>query len=376
MIPQTDPRASLLEDRDKILGDIASLVDSGAYILGSLVQDFEKDFARYLGVGFCTGVANGTDAIEIALLALGVTPGDLVATVSHTAVATVNAIVSAGAQPLWVDIDPLTGLMSLNDLEQKIIDLTKTPNRARLRGIVIVHLYGNPVDLRRARAIADAHQLFLLEDCAQAHGARFDDLMVGSIGDGSCFSFYPTKNLPALGDAGAVVTNSSELNEKISMLRQYGWRERYVSEIHGKNSRLDPIQAIVLKYGLAKIDERNARRRDLAASYLSSLQNLKTITALSITPTAYHVFHQFVIKTKFRDELKDFLYESGVSTLIHYPRPVHSQAGYQNFSNGLPLPVSDSFANQILSLPMFPQLAQHHVEFIVTKLVEFDRQHA
>ena len=263
MIPQTDPRASYLEHKAEIDTAIQRVLDSGWYILGKEVDAFERAFAAYVGITHAIGVANGTDALELALRACGIGPGDLVFTVSHTAVATVAAIELVGATPVLVDIDPATYTLDPNCLEAALAH----PPAGRPKAVIPVHLYGQPADMPAILELVRRYDLYIIEDCAQSHGAKLAGRMTGSWGDIAAFSFYPTKNLGALGDGGMVVTKDHDLAEKVQLLRQYGWKKRYVSEYPGGNSRLDELQAAILHSKLPYLDLENHRRREIASQY-------------------------------------------------------------------------------------------------------------
>jgi len=356
-IPQTDPRAGYREHQAEIDAAIRGVLDSGRYILGPEVEHFEREYAAYLGVNHAVGVANGTDALDLSLRACGVGAGDLVFTVSHTAVATVAAIESAGATPVLVDIDPATYTMDPGCLAAALAN----PPPGRPRAVVPVHLYGHPADMPAILETVRHHDLFVIEDCAQSHGAALNGRMTGSWGDIASFSFYPTKNLGALGDGGMVVTDKPKLAERVRHLRQYGWRERYVSDSPGVNSRLDELQAAVLRVKLRYLEGDNTRRRGLARIYDALLQETGLILP-SVRPGASHVYHQYIIRLPRRDELSFHLWEAGVGTGVHYPVPVHLQPAYRGrLPLGTPLPVTEQAAGEILSLPMFPQLSDAQV---------------
>ncbi|MGA2585577.1 MAG: DegT/DnrJ/EryC1/StrS family aminotransferase [Candidatus Aminicenantales bacterium] len=368
-VPQTDPKAGYLAHQAEIDSAIQRVLNSGWYILGREVESFEQEFAAYIGVHHAVGVANGTDALELSLRACDVGPGDLVFTVSHTAVATVAAIELAGATPVLVDIDPVSYTMDTNSLETALSHLPDGKPKA----VIPVHLYGHPADMSSIMKLAKRHDLYVIEDCAQSHGATLEKRKTGGWGDIAAFSFYPTKNLGALGDGGMVVTDNSVLAERVRLLQQYGWRERYISDIPGGNSRLDELQAAILRVKLRHLDEENAQRRNLAQAYNAVLAN----TGLSlpkIRPGATHVYHQYVVRLPQRDTLKNYLRTMGVGTLIHYPAPVHLQPAYRD---RLPLVASlartEEIARQVLSLPMFPQLSDDQVRHVGESVVRFKR---
>jgi dTDP-4-amino-4,6-dideoxygalactose transaminase len=328
--PQCDPRANYLAHKAEIDAAIARVLENGRYILGPEVDAFEREFADYLGVAHVVGVANGTDALTIALRACGVR--GRVATVSHTAVATVAAIESAGATPVLVDIDPVTFTIDCDQLE-----------RVEAEAVIPVHLYGHPCDMPRIMEIARRRGMKVIEDCAQSHGHA-----TGAWGHAAAYSFYPTKNLSAIGDGGAIATNDASVAERARLLRQYGWKDRYVSDIAGTNSRLDELQAAILRVKLRYLDEGNARRREIATAYSR---------VVSGAPADHpgHVYHQYVVRSKNRDALQARLRDHGIGTLIHYPVPVHLQPAYRHAEH-LGLPCTEQIVREILSLPMYPEI--------------------
>jgi len=362
-ILQSDPKANYLAHKPEIDEAIQQTLDSGWYILGRQVTEFEREFAGYLGAKRCVGVANGTDALHLALRAVGVGAGDAVITVAHTAVASVASIETAGALPLLVDIDPAAFTISPDAVEDAV---KNHRDRLNIKAIMPVHLYGHPADMLAICDIARRYDLKVVEDCAQAHGAvihRMGGLKAGVFGDAAAFSFYPTKNLGALGDGGAVVTNDHDIAERVRLLREYGWRERYVSDVAGFNSRLDELQAAILRVKLKYLDEENARRREIARTYDERLAT----TSLRLPERlngVESVYHQYVARCEDRDGLREHLREQGVGTLIHYPVPVHLQPAYQYrvpVHQGA-LPMTERAARQVLSLPMHPQLSDDQVE--------------
>ena len=351
-IPQADPRASYRAHRTAIDAAIARVLDSGHYVLGSEVRDFEGDFAAYIGVRHAIGVASGTEALVLALEALQLTPGTYVATVSHTAVATVAAIELAGLKPLLIDIDPATYTLDPTALARA---LAQPPGP--VGAVIPVHLYGLPADMDAILDLARRYGFRIVEDCAQSHGALLAGKCAGSFGDLAAFSFYPTKNLGALGDGGAVVTNDDVLAARLRELREYGWRERYVSHAIGMNSRLDEIQAAILRPKLRRLDADNARRQAIAGLYDEGLRGLG-LGLPARRAGATHVFHQYAIRSERRDALRTGLAAGGIGSNIHYPLPVHLQPAYQNrvaIGHGA-LPESERAAREVLSLPMFPEL--------------------
>jgi dTDP-4-amino-4,6-dideoxygalactose transaminase len=364
---QSDPKANYLAHKREIDDAIRQTLDSGWYIMGGQVSAFESEFAAYLGAKHCVGVANGTDALQLALRSVGVGAGDAVITVAHTAVATVAAIEMAGALPLLVDIDPARFTISPEWVEDAI---KIHRDRLRIRAILPVHLYGHPADMRAICDIARRGDLKVVEDCAQAHGATIQSLggmKVGTFGDAAAFSFYPTKNLGALGDGGAVVTNDAKAAERVRLLREYGWRERYVSYLPGINSRLDELQAAILRVKLKYLDVENARRREIARIYDQRLAP-STLRSPSRLDGVESVYHQYVALCDDRDGLRERLREQGIGTLVHYPVPVHLQPAYRNrvLVHRGALPVTERIARQVLSLPMHPQLSDAQVERVCT----------
>ncbi len=331
---------------------------SGWYILGKEVAAFEEEFAGYLGARSAIAVGSGTDALHLALRTCGIGPGDAVITVSHTAVATVAAIHLVGARAILVDIDADTFTMDLNHLERAVKDSKEASNAyGQLKAIIPVHLYGHPVDMFRVMEIANAHNLYVIEDCAQSHGATIEGKKTGTWGHLAAFSFYPTKNLSALGDGGAVVTDSPELAERVRLLREYGWRERYVSEIQGMNTRLDELQAAILRVKLRHLDAENGRRQKLASIYDTSLSTTSVLIP-RLHGDVGHVYHQYVVRHQQRDNLREFLRANSVGTLVHYPIPVHLQPAYRSDSVVVSgdLAQTEQTAREILSLPMHPQM--------------------
>jgi len=340
----------------------ARVLKGGWYILGPEVKAFEKELAEYIGTQFAIGVGSGTEAIHIALLVLGIGAGDEVITVPNTAVATVAAIELTGARPVLVDVRDDTMLMDVEKIERAI-----TP---RTKAIIPVHLFGQSADLDPILAIARAHKIFVLEDCAQAHGATYRGKRVGSIGDIAAFSFYPTKNLGAYGDGGAITTNNSELAQRIDLLRQYGWRERYTSDIKGMNSRLDELQAAILRVKLRHLDVWNRARRERAALYTESL---RTVTPPREMPYGEAVYHLYVVQSPKRDALVEHLKTRGIGTMIQYPHTIHLQPAYTNLGyRAGSFPVAERLAREIVSLPLYPELSLDDVRMIASIVNQFD----
>ncbi len=363
MVPQTSPKSNYLAHQHDIDAAIRRVLESGFYILGEELARFEQDFARYVTVKECVGVANGTDAIELALRGCGVGIGDLVFTVSHTAVGTAVGVERTGATPVFVDVDPQRYTMSPESLEQAITAVKRNPSAApgKPRAVLVVHLYGCPADLDAIGAIARRHDLLLIEDCAQAHGALHNGRRTGSIGAAAAFSFYPTKNLGAIGDGGAVTTNDPGVAQRVRMLREYGWRERYISDITGVNSRLDPLQAGILGAKLPHLDADIGRRQQVARQYDQALA-ASDLTLPRVPKSVSHVYHQYVVRCSERDGFREHLKQQGIGTLIHYPAPVHEQPAYRDrLMQVVPLGRTEQIAREVLSLPMYPELTDEQV---------------
>jgi dTDP-4-amino-4,6-dideoxygalactose transaminase len=362
-LPLVDLRAQTDRLRADIDAAVARVLESGWYILGREVAAFEQELAGYLGVTECVGVASGTDAVLLALRACGVGPADEVITVAHTAVATVAAIELAGAVPRFVDIEPRAYTMDPALLAGALTE--------RTRAIIPVHLYGQAADLDPILAFAREHDLLVIEDCAQAHGARYRGRRVGSFGHAAAFSFYPTKNLGAIGDGGAVATNRPEIAEAVRLLRQYGWRERYVSDVPGLNSRLDELQAAILRVKLRHLDAENEARRRLASVYDDLLGGLPVVCPIT-RPGAEPVYHLYVIASEERDGLLAYLGGAGVGTGIHYPVPIHLQPAYHRLGYGPgSLPQTEAAALRVLSLPMYPDLSEAAVRSVARAIAAF-----
>lgn len=361
-IPIANPRAQYLSHKTELDAAIAAALDGNRYILGPQTQAFEQEFAAYLGVRYASGVGSGTEALHVAIRACGIGPGDEIITVSHTAVATVSAIELAGATPVLVDIDPVT-----YTIDPGVIAGAITP---RTKAIIPVHLYGAAADLSPIVDLARQHNLKVIEDCAQAHGTQYAKRMAGSYGDAACFSFYPTKNLGAIGDGGLVATNDPAIAENLNLLRQYGWRERYISEVAGWNTRLDEMQAAILRVKLRHLDEDNGKRRALAAIYDEQLAGVVT---LPIEPVnTRHVYHLYVIRHPHRAALMQFLRDRGIGTAIHYPVPVHLQPAYRGRLGDVgSLPKTERAAQEIVSLPMYPELSEVDVRSVAQAIREF-----
>jgi len=357
LIPFNDLRIPDQSLAQEVSAAVARVLERAWYILGPEVERFEAAFAGYHGVGHAVGVASGTDAIELALRAAGIGPGAEVITVSHTAVATVCAIERAGARPVLVDIDPVSYTM-----DPAAAAAAVTP---RTKALLPVHLYGHPADMAALGALAERHGLLLVEDCAQAHGARLGDRLVGTFGHVGAFSFYPTKNLGACGDAGAVITRDPQLAARLRRLRTYGQESRYRHVERGVNSRLDEVQAAILSVKLKHLDEQNRVRRALASRYDQLLEHVACPQVRSDAGGAYHVYHLYVVRHDDRDWLAGRLRSRGVETLVHYPVPVHLQKAYADlgYRNGT-LPVTERICGEVLSLPMYAALTSAQIDAV------------
>lgn len=355
-VPLTNPHAQNQLLRNEIDGAIARVIESGQYILGPELEALEAEFAAYVGAKFAVGVANGTDGILLGLLALDIGEGDEVITVSHTAVATVSAIEQAGATAVLVDVEP--GFLTMDPLllEQALTD--------RTRAVMPVHIYGQAAEIAEIQKFCSKHGLALIEDVSQAHGARYGGARLGTFGVLGIFSCYPTKNLGALGDAGIIVTDNPDLADRLRRLRQYGWLARNSSLEPGINSRLDEIQAAILRVKLTYLDANNIRRRAAAARYSNVFDGLKIQVPL-MRKSAEHVFHLYVLEVDNRDNFRGRLETAGVQTGIHYPVPVHLQPAYLGrIRLGSALPVTEIAARRIVSLPMFPELSQDKYRYV------------
>ena len=361
MIPFLDLRAAYIELKPQIDAAVARVLDSGWYILGPEVEAFEAEWAAYCEARHAVGLANGLDALTLALRALDIGPGDEVIVPSNTYIATWLAVSNVGAIPVPVEPDPAT-----HNIEPTLIEAAITK---RTRAIMPVHLYGQPADMDSILGIATRHGLRVIEDAAQAHGARYKGRRVGAHGDIVCWSFYPGKNLGALGDAGAITTDDSVVAERVALLRNYGSRQKYVNEELGVNSRLDPIQAAVLRVKLKMLDNWTERRRAVATAYQEGLSESSLILPF-VPDWAEPVWHLYVVRTPMRDALQARLSEAGVGTLIHYPIPPHMQAAYTDL-NVAPdaLPIACDLAQEVLSLPMGPHLNMEQIPSVISCLL-------
>jgi dTDP-3-amino-3,4,6-trideoxy-alpha-D-glucose transaminase len=349
--------------RGELDAAIARVLDRGWFVMGPEVPAFEQQFAAYHGPDLhAVGVGSGTDALSIGLLALGIQAGDDVLVVANAGIPPVAALVATGARPVFCDVDPASHTLDPAEIDRRV-----TP---RTTAVLVVHLFGQPAAMSAIVERAHAHGLKVLEDCAQAHGAAYDGRVVGTLGDAAAFSFFPTKNLGALGDAGALLAADAAVADRARLLRMYGWRQRYTSEVHSTVSRLDELQAAVLATKLPHLAAWNATRRHLAARYAAGLNGLVEL------PPSDGVFHLFVIRTPRRDALRAFLAERGIGTDVHYPIPAHLQAPYAAYASGLgALPDTERLAGEILSLPIYPELAEADVDYVVEQVGAFSASH-
>ena len=352
----SNPLAQFKSKQKIIVNSIKKVLRSPAYILGQNVEKFEKNFSKFIGTKYGVGVANGTDAIEIALKSLNVGIGDEVLTVSHTALATVSAIISTGAKPVLVDIDPNRFTINLNLIEKNITKKTKA--------LVLVHIYGQSANIDNIIKICKKYKIKLIEDTSQAHGGKWNKKYLGSFGDLSTFSFYPTKNLGAIGDGGFVCTNNRKLFKKVKQIREYGWDKNRIANITGRNSRLDTIQAAILNTKLKYLKRDTIKRQNIAKLYRKEI-NCSEIKHPFVDSHKNHAFHLYVIRVKERDELMKYLQKRNIFCGIHYPRPIHLQPGYKKkVIQRDRLKVTERISKEILSLPIYPELSIRNVKKI------------
>jgi perosamine synthetase len=363
MIPIAKPLIS-----DEEINAVIDVLKSGMLAHGKEVEAFEKEFAQYLGAKHGIAVCNGTAALDVALKALKIKPGDEVITTPFTFMASSNVILFQGAKPIFADIDPKTFNLDPNEVLEKINDKTKA--------IIVVHLYGQPADMKAFKEIAEDYNLYLVEDCAQAHGAEFKGQKVGTFGDIAAFSFYPTKNMTT-GEGGIVVTNNDELAERAKLIRSHGQTKKYLQEELGYNLRMTNIAAAIGRVQLKKLDEWNAKRIENAKLLTEGISKIKGLTPPYVDPRVKHVFHQYVIRVEddfslSRDELMERLRERGIGTAVHYPIPVHHQPFYQKL--GYPkdiCPNAIEASKKVLSLPVHPAVSREDIDYIIQTLREF-----
>lgn len=332
------------------------ILKSGWYILGKEVQSFEENFAKYVGTKYSVGVASGLDALVLAFRALGIHQGDEVIVQANTYIASVMGITMNGALPVFVEPNRFYNI-DVDKIEEKITNKTKA--------ILIVHLYGQGSSMRKVKELCEKYNLYLVEDCAQSHGAKYNCQMTGSFGDIGCWSFYPSKNLGAFGDAGAITTNNKEIADKIKVLRNYGSEKRYHNKVVGYNSRLDELQAGLLNVKLKHIDQLLEDRKHIANRYLNEINN-PLISLPIIDENCSHVWHLFVIQSKYRDQLQDYLKDNEIESLIHYPIPPHLSEAYEylGFKNG-DFPVAEHYANSVLSLPLYNGMTEKEISYVI-----------
>jgi dTDP-4-amino-4,6-dideoxygalactose transaminase len=355
MIKFFDFKREYLELKDEINVKVDDVMSKGNFIIGNEVQEFESRFTKYIGIKKGLGVNSGSDALFMAIKALDINEDDEVITVSHTFISTVDAIIRNNAIPVFVDIDPDTYCIDVSKIESKITD--------RSRAIMVVHLYGHPADMDPILKIAKKYDLFVIEDCSQAHGAKYKGKTVGSLGDISCFSFYPVKNLGAYGDGGFIGVKDDILFEKLEMMHNYGQSKKDHYEFVGLNSRLDEIQAAILNVKLRYLDIWNSERKKLANIY-NKLLDHSIYGIPCIKEYADHVFHLYVIRCSKRDEIRDYLIKKDIQTMVHYPIPVHKQNAYKNLIFLDNIPITEEICPQIVSLPLNPWLKNCEVEEI------------
>lgn len=365
-IPFLDLKAINLRDRNQFQAALDRVLDSGWLILGQEVSEFEKNFATYCESSHCIGVGNGLDALHLALKAWDIGPGDEVLVPSNTYIATWLAVTYTGARP--VPVEPVVDTFNIDPAR---IEAAITP---RTKAIIAVHLYGQMADMPAISAIARQYDLKLLEDAAQSHGARWDGSAAGALSDAVAYSFYPGKNLGALGDGGAVTTNNPIYADRIKMLRNYGSRQKYMNELIGYNSRLDELQAAFLSAKLPQLDADNTRRGAIARRYEKGLADISELVLPVVPSPANSVWHLYVVRTPRRDALQEFLRHRGIGTLIHYPIPPHLQQCYADlgYSEGS-FPISEAMHREVLSLPIGPTITDASVDIVIDEIVKFFR---
>ena len=359
-VPFVDLKIQYLKIKNEIQIELDDVLNNCSFVLGPKVEEFEKKFAKFCNSKYAVGVSSGTSALQIALKSIGVGKGDEVITVPNTFIATTEAITELGATPVFVDIDEKTYNIDVNKIKEKITNKTKA--------ILPVHLFGQPADTKAIMEIAENYDLEVIEDACQAHGAEYNGKKV-PFGKTGCFSFYPGKNLGSYGEGGAIVTDDEEIAEKARLIRNHGEKKKYCHVVKGINSRLEAIQAAVLNVKLKHLENWNQLRRKNARMYNKLLNGVVTPYEL---PNSKHVYHLYVIRTKKRDELQQYLSSKGISTGIHYPTPIHLQEAYKEY-NLKPgsYPISEKVSGEILSLPMFPELTEEQITYVTDKIKEF-----
>lgn len=340
-----------------------STLESGWYIMGNNGIKFEEEFAKFIGSKYCVGLNSGLDALILAFRALDIGEGDEVIVPANTYIASVLGITENGATPIFVEPDGFYNL-DADKIEDKITDKTKA--------ILVVHLYGQAANMAKIKEIADKNNLYLIEDCAQSHGAKFGDKITGAWGDIGCFSFYPTKNIGAFGDSGAIVTDNEEIYEKVKMLRNYGSKVKYHNEILGVNSRLDEIQAALLSVKLKHYDELRKERSEIANKYLRGVNNGK-ITLPTIRDNADHVWHLFVVKLDNREKFQNYLLEKGITTQAHYPIPPHLSQAYKYLDYKVgDFPITENYANTVVSLPLYEGMTDEEIDYVIATVNKYE----
>jgi dTDP-4-amino-4,6-dideoxygalactose transaminase len=343
---------------------VKDVIDNTAFIMGPRLKNFEENFAKAHGVKYCLGTSSGTDSLHLALWVLGIGIGDEVIVPVNTFFATAEAVSLCGATPVFVDNDPISYNIDVNKIEESITPLTKA--------IIPVHLYGQSVDMNQIQSISKKHNLFIVEDCAQSHLEKYNDKPTGSIGDIGCFSFYAGKNLGAYGEGGAVTTNNEELYNKMAIIRDHGSSKKYHHDVIGHNYRLEGIQAAILNVKLKYLNEWNEKRRKNATLYAEYLIDVNQVVTPVISNFAEHVFHLYVIRAKKRDELMAYLQDNNIYCGLHYPIPLHMQKAYLGLGyNKGDFPIAEQYANEIISLPMYPELPEEHIKYVCEKIRAF-----
>lgn len=372
-VPFLDLKIQYKEIEQEVLPMLTDAMENASFIGGPQVSGFEKEFADFCDSKFCVGVGSGTDALRFALMVAGIGYGDEVITVPNTFIATTEAISQVGATPVFVDIDPNTCNMDPAKLADYLkTRSTKHETRVRPKAVIPVHLYGQPADMDAILEVAKRHNLAVIEDACQAHGALYKNKKAGSMSIAGCFSFYPGKNLGAFGEAGAVVTQDEEVAQKIRMIRDHGQEKKYFHQMEGYNGRLDAIQAGVLRIKLKRLKDWNDSRRKNAAYYSEFLSEIPGVTIPVEADFAVSVYHLYVILVNHRSELQQFLNEKGIATGLHYPMPLHLQKAYNHLGyNKGDFPVTEDVASRLLSLPMYPQLTKEQIEYVVDSIKEF-----
>ena len=378
-VPFTDLRAMHEEVRAEIERGWSGIIDQSAFIGGKPVADFERVFAKYCGAKLCVGVGSGTDSIRVALQAVGVTHGDLVVTVAHTFIASVEGITQCGAAPVFVDVDPVSYTMDVAATERYLAgacesrggSLVEKASGRRVAALLPVHLYGQSADIDPLLALARRYGIRLVEDAAQAHGATYKGRTCGNLGDAAAFSFYPGKNLGAMGEAGAITTNDAAVADLSKVLREHGQKERYIHVTsEGSNARLDAVQAVVLNAKMPRMAEWTEMRRRAAAWYADRLAGANLVIPAEMD-YATHVYHLYVVQVDDRDRVRKLLDERGIGTGLHYPVPLHLQEAYRDMQLGVgAFPVSEQVASRGLSLPMFPHITEEQVDYVASALRE------